>query len=355
MDTPRRNGDERDSRLGYTFAIIVSAIGHVGIILFAIFVLPNLLHSDTTPPPTYTVKIVDNIPAGDLGTHLPKLSHRPKPPPAEKPPPQQVAKAEEVKPPAPPVEPPKPDENAIALKTAVEPSATPTPPVAPPPVVEPTPEPTAAPTPKKVAEHHQPKPPEKTKVQHKVPKAKQPPVMLAKNDKPNIQEQLAKIRQQLMTEHLKEQAQDNDNDEDDDDSDDNSQTASNGPSGSGPVTGPGNLNGQGYGVGPGTGSAGILQDQEFLTYYQTVENKIKNAWIFPGGSNDLTAQVDFAIGPDGNLTELKLTQGSGDGAFDDSVLRAIRKAAPFPAPPDKFKREFAGGVNTTFKLGELKS
>ena len=44
-----------------------------------------------------TVKIVDNIPAGDLGTHLPKLSGHKEP--------EQVAKAE-VK----PEEPPPPEE-----------------------------------------------------------------------------------------------------------------------------------------------------------------------------------------------------------------------------------------------------
>ena len=113
--------------------------------------------------------------------------------------------------------------------------------------------------------------------------------------------------------------------------------------------------GKGYGVGPGEGSAGILKDPEFLLYYKTVQDQIKKAWTFTGGSNDLTATVSFAIGPDGTLLGLKIGTSSNDGAFDDSVIRAIRRAAPFPAPPEKFRDEFSSGIEARFKLGELKS
>ena len=109
--------------------------------------------------------------------------------------------------------------------------------------------------------------------------------------------------------------------------------------------------GGGYGVGSGTGSAGILQDPEFLLYYKTVQDQIKKAWTFTGGSSDLTATVDFAIGPDGTLTASENRhQSSKDATFDDSVVRAIRRAAPFPAPPEKFRDQFSagsqGGVST---------
>ena len=129
-----------------------------------------------------------------------------------------------------------------------------------------------------------------------------------------------------------------------------------GPAGGGPVVASNPPSeGKGYGVGPGEGSAGILKDPEFLIYYKTVQDQIKTAWTFTGGSNDLTATVDFAIGPDGALLGLKIGTSSNDSAFDDSVIRAIRRAAPFPAPPEKFRDQFSSGIEAVFQLGELKS
>ena len=113
--------------------------------------------------------------------------------------------------------------------------------------------------------------------------------------------------------------------------------------------------GSGYGVGTGKGSVGTLKDPEFLLYYKTVQDQIKRAWSFTGGSNDLTATVDFAIGSDGALTGAKIGASSNDSAFDASVIRAIRRAAPFPPPPDKFRDQFSSGIKARFQLGELKS
>ncbi|HKF59063.1 MAG TPA: energy transducer TonB, partial [Blastocatellia bacterium] len=146
--------------------------------------------------------------------------------------------------------------------------------------------------------------------------------------------------------------------EDTDDEDEDTDTATpppSGPAGSGPVVGSIPREGQGYGVGSGTGSAGMLQDPDFVLYYQAVQDKIKKAWSFMGGSSDLTATVDFSIGPDGALTGVKLAAGSKDSAFDESVMRAIRRAAPFPAPPDKYRSEFMQGIEAQFALGDLRS
>ncbi|MGC1192189.1 MAG: hypothetical protein WA861_16460, partial [Candidatus Binatus sp.] len=74
MASSDHNGDEQPSRLGYFAAIFVSAIGHVAIFAFVFFIAPRFLHPAEAAPPAYTVKIVDNIPAGDLGTHLPRIN-----------------------------------------------------------------------------------------------------------------------------------------------------------------------------------------------------------------------------------------------------------------------------------------
>jgi TonB family protein len=354
---------ERPGWSGYAVAIVVSALGHVGFLVFALLILPNWLHSDAAPPPAMTVKIVDNIPAGDLGTHLPKL-HKP-------PAPEQVAK-EEVKPdePPPPEEkppqPPKPDnddKNAISLSSPV-PTPTPIPP--PPPAVIPATEvPTATPTPKKVAEpaptpapppvvHHH----DKVIVHNPPPKPKHTPVMMAKAEKtPDVHEQFRKLQAEMLKkriEEAKKQAADDEDDSDDDDSDTESPPPANDTGGHGPVVSNANTAGSGYGVGSGTGSMGEIKDLQYLLYFRTVQQRVKDAWTFPGGSNELSADVEFSIGADGTLNGVKIAKSSGDSAFDDSVMRAIKRAAPFPPPPDRYRSQFSDVVST-FKLGELKS
>ena len=172
---------------------------------------------------------------------------------------------------------------------------------------------------------------------------------------PSVAQQLAKLKHQLLERHLKELAKNPPPDDEDDDDSDTSETPAKGPAGGGPVVASNASEGKGYGIGSGEGSLGILKDPEFLLYYKTVQDQIKKAWTFTGGSNDLTATVKFAIGADGTLTGLKIGTSSNDGAFDDSVIRAIRRAAPFPAPPEKFRDQFSAGINAVFQLGELKS
>jgi TonB family protein len=363
------NGDENPSRLGYFAAIFVSAVGHVAIFAFVFFIAPRFLHPEEAPPPAYSVKIVDNIPAGDLGTHLPRINRHtteeskgeaPKPEESKiktEPPKSELAlnedknalitnaKATDVATPTPTPEPtvestPEPTvEPAPALEPNLEATEEPT--------IEPTPEPTAHPT-----KHATPKPtPEKARIR---PKSGSTVARIAAT--PSVAQRMAKLRQQLLAEHMKDLAmRPPSEEEDDDDGTDTTEAPAKGAAGGGPVPASAPSDGKGFGIGSGEGSVGILKDPEFLLYYKTVQEQIKKAWTFTGGSNDLTATVNFAIGPDGTLTALKIGTSSNDGAFDDSVLRAIRRAAPFPAPPEKFRDQFAAGIKAVFQLGELKS
>lgn len=355
-----RHDDARPSRIGYAAAIIISAIGHGGLVILIFFVLPKYLHSDETPPPSYTVKIVDSIPAGDLGTHLPRLAPRETKQEAR----EAEHKAEEPKI---KVEPPKPelapdtDKNAIALNNIASitptptPEPTPEPTVAPTvePTIEPTVAPTPEPTPKPTHRHATPKPTPQASKGHK-PMA-EPTIAIARAEStPSVAQRLAKIREQLLANHMKDLAK-RAAEGDEDDSDDTATEDTPGPSGGGPVAAKTVTAGKGYGIGSGTGSMGIQQDPEFLLYYQSVQDRIKKAWTFLGGSNDLTATVDFSIGPDGTLTSAKIDSSSKDAAFDDSVLRAIKRAAPFPAPPEKYRNQFSGGIQAVFNLGQLKA
>jgi colicin import membrane protein len=181
---------------------------------------------------------------------------------------------------------------------------------------------------------------------------------------PSIKERLRKVREQLLKEHLQQLAKNARNPPASDDGDDNGDdetepapAAAHGErsEGGGPVAGDVASKGRGYGIGSGTGSVGILKDQEFLLYYQKVQERIKDAWSFGSGTKDLTTTVNFSIGPDGKLTGIEVARSSNNASFDQSVLRAIRRAAPFPAPPERYRDQFAQGIQAVFKLGELKS
>jgi TonB family protein len=365
------NGDEQPPRLGYFAAIFVSALGHVAIFAFVFFIAPRFLHPAEAAPPAYTVKIVDNIPAGDLGTHLPRINRHVADESKGAAPKPQESKVKN--------EPPKKelalndaDKNALNIKPTDAPTETPTPTPEPTvaPTIEPTPEATVEPAPSlepplEATEEPTIAPtPEPTKQPKKHPTPKPTPVKARNRPKgestvakiastPSVPERMAKLRHDLLEHYMKDRAENPPDDEEPDDPD-QPEMADKGPAGGGPVVAPNAIEGKGRGIGSGEGSLGILKDPEFLLYYKTVQDQIKAAWTFTGGSNDLTATVDFAIGADGTLTGLKIGTSSNDGAFDDSVIRAIRRAAPFPAPPEKFRDQFSAGIKAVFQLGELK-
>ena len=102
--------------------------------------------------------------------------------------------------------------------------------------------------------------------------------------------------------------------------------------GTGPVTKGGEF---------GEGGGGVVRGIEFLIYTQQLQKRVQENWIVAEKKPGLVASVSFMIEPNGNVQEIELTQSSGDGAFDQSVVRAIRKAAPFPPPPQLYVQEFA--------------
>jgi TonB family protein len=347
VENPGHNGEERPRLGGYIWAILVAAFAHAGLIAFAVFIAPGWLRSEDRTPPSYTVKIVDTLPAGDLGTHLPRL---------DAPKPHERKRAEEPKPeepkPPPKITPPDNDKEAIALNTKRLESPTPTP------TPEPTPEPerekpTATPHPTHTARKHRPTPTptSSAKAREKArEKQKQEERLAREKADREIKERLQKLKEQMLAQHLKQQAR-----KSEEVADLGVKPLKGASAGGGPVAAGAASEGAGYGVGAGTGSAGIQQDLDFLLYYRTVQEKIKKAWSFTGGSNDLTATVDFSIAADGTLTSVKIATGSNDSSFDDSVIRAIRRAAPFPPPPEKYRSEFNQGIEALFKLGELKA
>jgi TolA protein len=100
------------------------------------------------------------------------------------------------------------------------------------------------------------------------------------------------------------------------------------------------------------GTGGRVVGAEFLIYYNIMLSSIKREWLWVGQNPNLAVTVRFRIVPNGEIRNIKLDRPSGDPTYDESVLRAIRKANPLPPPPAAFQRDFSH-VELTFRPGDL--
>jgi colicin import membrane protein len=91
----------------------------------------------------------------------------------------------------------------------------------------------------------------------------------------------------------------------------------------------------------GRGGGNAVRGAEFFMYQAKIVNTIKENWAWPGQKGSLKALVRFSIKDNGEITGLKIAEPSGDAAFDESILRALRKSSPLPPPPESYRKDFA--------------
>ena len=91
----------------------------------------------------------------------------------------------------------------------------------------------------------------------------------------------------------------------------------------------------------GRGGGTVVKGAEFLMYQTKIVSMIKENWAWPGQKGSLKALVRFGIKDNGEITGIKIAEASGDPAFDESILRALRKSSPLPAPPEPYRKDFA--------------
>ena len=85
-------------------------------------------------------------------------------------------------------------------------------------------------------------------------------------------------------------------------------------------------------------------------YSAAIAQQIARNWLKPPGIGaELRCEVLAVQTPDGNITDARITRSSGNATFDESVIKAIYKAAPLPQPPrpDVFQRELEIGFCST--------
>lgn len=105
-------------------------------------------------------------------------------------------------------------------------------------------------------------------------------------------------------------------------------------------------------AGLGGKAPGLLLDEptfQYEWYKARLEDALKSRWRKPLLPDRLTATVHFVILGSGMASEIQIVQSSGQPSFDQSVVRAVYDAAPFPKFPPQYTSDRLG-VLYTFEL-----
>jgi TolA protein len=87
---------------------------------------------------------------------------------------------------------------------------------------------------------------------------------------------------------------------------------------------------------PSPSASGAVSSSQMNAYYALIWSRIKSQWALPRGilqSDNLEAIIDVKILRDGTVSRLEIEKSSGNRYFDQSAVKAVRKASPFPALP----------------------
>ncbi len=76
-----------------------------------------------------------------------------------------------------------------------------------------------------------------------------------------------------------------------------------------------------------------LAQGEFKKYEGIIRDKVKGCWVRPSGlPSKLQCKLEINAMPDGEVINVKIVASSGNEAFDQSAIAAVRKAVPLPFP-----------------------
>lgn len=83
-----------------------------------------------------------------------------------------------------------------------------------------------------------------------------------------------------------------------------------------------------------------LFDLEFKAYYNKVGSRIQSLWVYTGEGRGLEAWLSIKIARSGELKAVGVERRSGSSLFDESAMKAVKKAAPFPPLPEGLEGDF---------------
>jgi TonB family protein len=87
----------------------------------------------------------------------------------------------------------------------------------------------------------------------------------------------------------------------------------------------------------------LLLSNDKMQYHIDVLNAVNKSWRIPkelSSKKDLQTLVTIKIRKDGTIVDLSVDKGSGDKAYDESIIRAVRAAEPLPAIPAALNTDF---------------
>jgi colicin import membrane protein len=91
-------------------------------------------------------------------------------------------------------------------------------------------------------------------------------------------------------------------------------------------------------------------------YYSIIWSRIRDQWALPEGilaQDNIEAVIAVTILRNGTVVDLNFEKSSGNKYFDESAVKAIKKASPFPALPE-WMRGSSLEVGIRFHSSELK-
>jgi len=105
-------------------------------------------------------------------------------------------------------------------------------------------------------------------------------------------------------------------------------------------------------LGKGGRGGGVVKGMEFVIYQNRMLSTIKTNWVWVGQRSNLRVVVRFNIKENGEIFGLKVVQASGNPSYDESVIRAVNKSSPLPAPPEAVRNDFSD-VELAFRPEDL--
>jgi colicin import membrane protein len=105
-------------------------------------------------------------------------------------------------------------------------------------------------------------------------------------------------------------------------------------------------------LGKGGRGGGVVKGMEFVIYQNRMLSTIKANWVWVGQRSNLRVVVRFNIKENGEIFGLKVVQASGNASYDESVIRAVNKSSPLPAPPEAVRNDFSE-VELAFRPEDL--
>jgi len=107
---------------------------------------------------------------------------------------------------------------------------------------------------------------------------------------------------------------------------------------------------------PAASAGGGEINDRLADYYQLIWARIKGQWALPGGinpRNNIEAVVNIRILKNGAIVGMNFEKKSGLAYFDNSVLRALKKAHPLPPLPEWY-RENGLDIGIRFLSADLR-